>query len=117
MPRFLYTLLLYLLLPFVPLKLLWRGLRQPEYLHHWKERFGFFPQRSPQPLIWLHCVSVGETRAAAPLVEALQQRYPQYRILLTHATPTGRAAGEQLLTTGLSALICPMICRGRFSVF
>ncbi|MEQ1600219.1 MAG: lipid IV(A) 3-deoxy-D-manno-octulosonic acid transferase [Methylophilaceae bacterium] len=96
MSRILYTLLLYLLLPFVPLKLLWRGLRQPEYLHHWAERFGYFPRRSVTPLIWMHCVSVGETRAAAPLVEALQQRYPQYCILLTHATPTGRATSEQL---------------------
>ena len=97
MPRALYSLLLYLVLPFTPLKLLWRGMRQPEYLRHVLERYGFYPKLAgSQPLIWLHCVSVGETRAAAPLVEALQARYPTHRILLTHATPTGRAAGEQL---------------------
>lgn len=96
MPRFLYTVLLCLLLPLVPLRLLWRSFRQPEYLQHLGERFGFFEAIPDQPVIWLHCVSVGETRASAPLVELLQQRYPDHVILLTHATPTGRAAGEQL---------------------
>jgi len=96
MPRFFYTLLLWLLMPLVPLKLLWRAIRQPEYLRHVRERFGRFDARPERPVIWLHCVSVGETRAAAPLVELLLQRYPGHAILLTHATPTGRAAGEQL---------------------
>ena len=105
MPRILYTLLLYLLLPFTPLKLLWRGIRQPEYLQHVGERYGFYgaskrtgcyAHQVRQPVIWLHCVSVGETRAAATLVAELCKRYPQYQILLTHATPTGRVAGEQL---------------------
>ncbi|HZV97890.1 MAG TPA: lipid IV(A) 3-deoxy-D-manno-octulosonic acid transferase, partial [Methylophilaceae bacterium] len=96
MPRILYTLLFYLLLPITPLRLLWRGLRQPEYLRHWGERFGFYSHKVDRPVIWLHCVSVGETRAAAPLVQELQQRYPQHIVLLTHATPTGRATSEQL---------------------
>lgn len=98
MSRSLYTVLLYLLLPFVPLKLLWRGIRQPEYLRHWNERFAVYCGRRPhdQPLIWLHCVSVGETRAAEPLVRELQRRYPEHGILMTHGTPTGRATGEQL---------------------
>jgi len=97
MNRTIYSILLYLLLPFTPIKLLWRGIRQPEYLQHVGERYGFYPElMSEKPLIWLHCVSVGETRAAAPLVKELQHRYPQHQILLTHATSTGRAAGEQL---------------------
>lgn len=96
MPRLLYSLLIYLLLPFAPLRLLWRGMRQREYLSHWAERMGFFTQPVSRPIIWMHCVSVGETRGAAPLIKELQQRYPQYQILITHATPTGREAGEQL---------------------
>ncbi|OFZ71119.1 MAG: 3-deoxy-D-manno-octulosonic acid transferase [Betaproteobacteria bacterium RBG_16_58_11] len=96
MPRFLYSLVLYLLLPFIPLRLLWRARKQPEYLAHWGERFGFYRTATPQPLIWIHAVSVGETRAAAPLIDALQARYPAHRILLTCMTPTGRAAGSQL---------------------
>ena len=96
MSRLLYSALLYFLLPFTAIKLLWRGLRQPAYLNHWSERYGFYSQAASQPLIWLHCVSVGETRAAKPLIEALLEKYPAHQILLTHATPTGREAGEQL---------------------
>ncbi|HUW51142.1 MAG TPA: lipid IV(A) 3-deoxy-D-manno-octulosonic acid transferase [Sulfuricella sp.] len=96
MMRRLYTLLLVLLLPYILFHLLWRSRRQPEYLRHIGERFGFYRGRPAAPLIWLHAVSVGETRAAVPLVARLQSRYPGHRILLTHMTPTGREAGRQL---------------------
>lgn len=94
--RLAYALLLFVALPYTMLHLLWRARRQPAYLQHWGERFGFYPIRAAQPVIWLHAVSVGETRAAVPLVQALLARYPDHRILLTHATPTGRATGESL---------------------
>ena len=99
MNRFLYTVLLALILPLVPLKLLWRSIKQPAYLKHWPERFGFYTTKLDQPIkpiIWLHCVSVGETRAAQPLVKQLQITYPNHQILLTHGTPTGREASEAL---------------------
>lgn len=97
MNRFIYTLVLYLLLPFTPIKLLWRGFRQPEYLHHWPERYGFYKApKNNKALIWLHCVSVGETRAAEPLIHALLKQYPSHQILITHATPTGRDTGLKL---------------------
>ncbi|MES1986792.1 MAG: glycosyltransferase N-terminal domain-containing protein, partial [Pseudomonadota bacterium] len=96
MNRFFYSLLLYLVLPFVPLKLLWRGIKQAEYRQHWLERFGFYTLTVKKPVIWLHCVSVGETRAAAPLINALLNQYPNHQLLLTHTTPTGRATSEQL---------------------
>ncbi len=92
----LYTLLLYLLLPYILFHLLWRSRRQPEYRCHIGERFGFYHGKPTFPLIWLHAVSVGETRAAVPLITQLQARYPEYRILLTHMTPTGRETGRQL---------------------
>ena len=95
-PRGIYTLLLYALLPYVLLRLAWRALRQPAYLEHIPERFGYYKEKSGAPLIWLHAVSVGETRAAEPLIQALRARYPQHRILLTHMTPTGRETGEQV---------------------
>lgn len=107
MPRQLYTLLLYLLLPIMPLRLLWRALRQPEYLQHLGERFGFFSQIPAKPVIWLHCVSVGETRAVAPLVSRLKELYPHYCILLTHGTPTGRATSEQLFGEGVLRCYLP----------
>ena len=96
MNRFFYSLLLYLVLPFVPLKLLWRGIKQAEYRQHWLERFGFYTLTVKKPVIWLHCVSVGETRAAAPLINALLNQYPNHQLLLTHTTPTGRATSDQL---------------------
>lgn len=96
MSRRLYTFLLYLLLPFTPLKLLWRAKKQPEYLQHWRERYGFYTLKLTKPVIWLHCVSVGETRAAEPLIKLLLHQYPNHQILLTHTTPTGRATSNQL---------------------
>ena len=96
MMRRLYTLLLYLLLPYILFHLLWRSRRQPEYRRHIGERFGFYQGKPTTPLIWLHAVSVGETRAAVPLVAQLQASYPEHRILLTHMTPTGRETGRQL---------------------
>ncbi|MCX7673623.1 MAG: lipid IV(A) 3-deoxy-D-manno-octulosonic acid transferase [Thiobacillaceae bacterium] len=94
--RTLYTLAWWLLLPLVFLHLLWRARRQPEYLRHWGERLGAAPRLGHRPVIWLHAVSVGETRAAAPLVSALRAAYPGYTLLITHTTPTGRATGAEL---------------------
>ena len=95
--RLVYSVLITLALPLVLLRLVWRARRQPAYLRHVAERFGHYDARSDAaPLIWLHAVSVGETRAAAPLLRALCETYPTHRILLTHMTPTGRDTGEAL---------------------
>lgn len=111
MARFIYTLAVLALLPWAVLHLLWRARRQPEYLRHWSERFGFFAaakaQDSPAPTIWLHAVSVGETRAAQPLVAALRERYPGHRILFTHMTPTGRATSEALFGDSVERIYLP----------
>ena len=74
MNRLFYTIATVALIPWAILHLLWRARRQPEYLRHWRERFGFFAVAAETPLIWIHAVSVGETRAAQPLVAALRQR-------------------------------------------
>ncbi len=103
--RLVYSLLWYLATPLLLLRLLWRARRQPEYLHHVAERFSFYRGAADAgPWIWVHAVSVGETRAAAPLIRALQARYRQHRILLTHMTPTGRETGAALF--GDSVLQC-----------
>ncbi|MEW6512812.1 MAG: lipid IV(A) 3-deoxy-D-manno-octulosonic acid transferase [Pseudomonadota bacterium] len=107
MTRFLYTLLIHALLPWAMLHLLWRARRQPEYLRHWGERFGRYRARPPEPLIWIHAVSVGETRAAQPLVAALQVRHPDHRILLTHMTPTGRATSKLLFGKNVERVYLP----------
>lgn len=96
--RALYRLLLWIGLPGIFIYLLKRSRKQPEYRRHWNERLGFYPQRpagSAAPL-WLHAVSVGEMRAAAPLVRALQQQAPHIPLLLTCMTPTGRATAHEL---------------------
>jgi len=96
-----YSLLFYLAMPLVWLRLLWRGRRQPAYRQHLGERHALYPQAlacRPRPLIWLHAVSLGETRAAAPLIDALLEAYPDHDLLLTHMTPTGREAGSELLS-------------------
>ena len=91
-----YTLLWILALPLVLLRLLWRARRQPAYLRHVGERFGRYRVRAPLAVIWVHAVSVGETRAAEPLVRALLERWPEHSVLLTHMTPTGRDTARTL---------------------
>jgi 3-deoxy-D-manno-octulosonic-acid transferase len=95
--RALYSIGWLLATPLVVVYLLWRSRRQPEYRSHWAERFGLHPRRADDaPLIWIHAVSVGETRAAQPLVHALAAAYPHARILVTAMTPTGRATAREL---------------------
>ncbi len=94
--KFAYTALLWLLMPYVFFHLYWRSRKQPEYLHHIGERFGRYDVKCDKPVIWLHTVSVGETRAAVTLVQNLRASYPDHQIVLSHTTPTGRAASEQL---------------------
>ena len=108
MSKFFYSFLLYLALPFVPLKLLWRGIKQPAYLRHWGERFGFYGAPVGNvPIIWLHCVSIGETRAAEPLVKQLKATYPNYQILITHGTPTGRETSEAVFGDAIWRVYLP----------
>ncbi|MEW6163742.1 MAG: lipid IV(A) 3-deoxy-D-manno-octulosonic acid transferase [Pseudomonadota bacterium] len=103
-----YTLAIHALLPWAVLHLLWRARRQPEYLRHWTERFGLHAGTPPPaPLIWIHAVSVGETRAAQPLVAALRARHPDHRILFTHMTPTGRATSEALFGDTVERIYLP----------
>ncbi len=99
MARVLYTMLWCLVLPLVPLKLWWRGRREPGYRVRIGERFGRYSSDAPVPggdVIWIHAVSLGETRAAAPLLERVARAAPAATILLTHMTATGREAGHAL---------------------
>jgi 3-deoxy-D-manno-octulosonic-acid transferase len=99
-----YTGVWCLLLPLALLRLFWRARREPAYRSHIGERLGLYRAAQPsvagRPLLWLHAVSLGETRAAQPLLEALRSLRPDLRLLLTHMTATGRSAGAQLLRDG-----------------
>ncbi len=88
--RLAYTLLLYLATPFLFLRLVGLGFRNPGYWRGWTERLGFVRRAlSSRPRLWIHAVSVGEAKAATPLVHALRHPYPDLEILLTTTTPTG----------------------------
>ena len=99
--RRLYSLLWSAALPLAPLRLAWRGRREPGYRDHVGERFGRYRDAAPPRILWVHAVSLGETRAAAPLVERLRRAHPEATVLLTHMTATGRAAGRELFVDGV----------------
>lgn len=103
MIRSLYSALMWLVQPLVHRKLARRGRKEPGYLLAVDERFGLYDAPAPPQdgcTIWIHAVSLGETRAAAVLLGALRTRWPRMRLLLTHGTATGRAEGETLLRPG-----------------
>ncbi|MFN9744488.1 MAG: 3-deoxy-D-manno-octulosonic acid transferase [Betaproteobacteria bacterium] len=97
--RTLYALALRLATPAYLMRLWWRGRREPGYREHLAERLGFGPAEAPGR-VWIHAVSLGETKAAEPLIAALRARDPALRLLLTHGTATGRAAARALLREG-----------------
>ena len=105
----LYSGLMWMIQPLLRSKLLRRGLKEPGYLERIEERFGIYadafktPAHEDKPnktCIWVHAVSLGETRAAEVLLHALRAEYPNIRIVLTHGTATGRALGAALLKAG-----------------
>jgi 3-deoxy-D-manno-octulosonic-acid transferase len=104
--RYLYTTLIYLLRPAVFGLVLWRGLRNRAYWVGLGERFGWGPS-SGSPSLWVHAVSMGEVTAAAPLVHALRARYPQIPVILTTATPTGRARAQALFGAAVTVRFLP----------
>ena len=98
--RHAYSWLAAMLSPAVWLRLHWRGRKEPLYRTAIGERFGRYREARPTGAVWIHAVSLGETRAAATLVDALRRLDPTMRLLLTHGTATGRAAGTALLRPG-----------------
>ena len=87
-----------------------RGREEPGYRAHWPERLGWGGATvapGAGPVVWVHAVSLGEARAAEPLVRALREALPGMRLLLTHTTATGREAGQALLLPGDAQLWLP----------
>ncbi|HVF63248.1 MAG TPA: lipid IV(A) 3-deoxy-D-manno-octulosonic acid transferase [Casimicrobiaceae bacterium] len=99
MPRTLYTLLWYAASPLIPIRLWYRGRREPLYRVAIGERFGVYRTRLEHRhagTIWIHAVSLGETRAVAPLIERIVRERPDVGIVLTAMTASGREAGRAL---------------------
>jgi 3-deoxy-D-manno-octulosonic-acid transferase len=100
MVRALYSLLTWLAQPLLRRKLARRAVAEPGYAVAVGERFGHYSVPADQGRVWIHAVSLGETRAAAILLERLRAQNPGLRLLLTNGTATGRAEGEKLLRPG-----------------
>jgi len=105
--RLLYTLVLHLALPFALLRLWWRGRREPGYRESIGERFGRYATDRAERLLWLHAVSVGEARAAQPLVRGLAAAFPDHRLLLTCTTAAGRDTIQQVYGESVLAAYLP----------
>lgn len=116
--RIAYATLLWLATPVYLLKLWRRGRAEPLYRHAIGERLGFYGHDAASSgWVWVHAVSLGETRAAAALIAALRAQRPALRLLLTHGTATGRTAGAALLRTGDRQVWLPFDTPGAVSRF
>ncbi len=105
--RLIYTLILTLMLPLILARLLWRSLKQRGYRENIGERFGCYDQPPLRNCIWIHAVSVGETRATEPLIRRLKALHPARAILLTSMTPTGRATALALFGETVTCVYLP----------
>jgi 3-deoxy-D-manno-octulosonic-acid transferase len=113
----LYSLLIYCAVPFAFAAVLWRGLRDRRHWRALGERFGWGRRLNSAPSIWLHAVSLGEMSAAAPLLRALRLKYPQYPLVLTTATLTGRARAAGLFGDGAEVRFLPYDTPGAVARF
>lgn len=106
--RWLYSCLLVVLLPFIFMRLWWKGKTLPAYRQRWGERLGFYHTPLQAQSVWLHAVSVGELQAAVPLIKQLQQHYPQFPLLITTMTPTGSQRVKELFQFTNSSPLLPV---------
>src|SRR5450631_4446967 len=116
MSRRAYSLVMCIVAPFAFAGVLWRGLRDRSYWQGLSERFGG-GRRTATPSLWLHAVSLGEVSAAAPLVGALRARYPEFALVLTTATPTGRARARSLFGDAVDVRFLPYDTPGAVARF
>ncbi len=115
--RFFYNFAIYLLTPVLLLHLLWRGIRNREYLYRWAERFAFFKAPAQAGSIVVHAVSVGEVNAAIPLIRGLQSRWPEIPIVVTGFTPTGSARIQEILGDSVFHVYAPLDLPGAVKRF
>jgi 3-deoxy-D-manno-octulosonic-acid transferase len=107
MTRHLYSFLIRCAAPFAFAMLLWRGMRDRSYWQGLAERFGFGSAVAHSPTIWLHAVSLGEMSAAAPLIRSIMANHPRHPLVLTAATPAGRARAQALFADAADIRFLP----------
>jgi 3-deoxy-D-manno-octulosonic-acid transferase len=106
--RFLYSIVFHLCLPLILVRLWLRGKTEPGYRQHIGERFGLGDiTQAKRDVVWIHAVSVGEVRAALPLIGQLRAAFPAQKILVTAMTPTGRRTARDLLTNDIAVAYLP----------
>jgi 3-deoxy-D-manno-octulosonic-acid transferase len=104
--RSIYSLLFYIILPGIWVRVLWRSFKEPAYRRNPLQRLGFVRlKKTSKPTIWVHAVSAGETNAIAPLVSRLLSR--EYRVVMTSMTPTGRERVAALLGDQVESFYVP----------
>jgi 3-deoxy-D-manno-octulosonic-acid transferase len=105
--RYIYSILFYLALPFIFLRLWLKSRKNSGYMQDWRQRLGLIKPLDAQPCIWIHAVSVGEMITAKPLLQALQQHYPNAQFVITNMTPTGLALAKQMQGNNLHHYYVP----------
>jgi len=105
---FVYRLLIYISLPFVFLNFYWRSIKSPEYSKRMLERFAVLDACPQSDGIWVHCVSVGETKAAIPMIRVLLQQFPEVPVTVTCTTPTGSHEIKNAFADKVFHCYCPL---------
>jgi 3-deoxy-D-manno-octulosonic-acid transferase len=91
-----YSLLLLLgLLVLIP-HFLFQALAHGKYIEGLRQRLGTVPRVNGKPVVWLHCVSVGETQAARPLAKRLKQQFPHHALVVSTITRTGQKVARDV---------------------
>ena len=99
----LLTLGLIVLIPYF----LFQAITHGKYINGLRQRLGWIKpiHNSSKPLIWIHCVSVGETQAARPLVARLRSEFPEYVLVVSTITATGQTLAQEVFRTHADAII------------
>ncbi len=104
----LYTLLFAVLVPFLLMRIFWRGRHNRAHWRRWQERVGFYrPREHGRRVVWIHAVSVGESVAAVPLIRALDAEYAHIEVVVTTTTLTGADSVERMLGSSVEHVYFP----------
>jgi len=115
--RHLYSFLMRMLLPVLFVHILWRGVKNPLYRSNWAAYLGGFRTPIAQKRIWLHAASVGEFQAALPFIRDLMKAFPDYRLLISNTSPTGRARVREVMGEDVDSVLLPIDLPGAAARF
>ncbi len=105
--RLLYTVVFYLILPFLFVRLYLRGFKNPDFRKRWFERLAIYDQAHLKNVLLFHAVSVGEVESIFPLLKQLLEQQPQLKILVTTTTPTGSARVKAVMGNKVQHVYLP----------